>query len=117
MEYHPVFMQELLERTTARHKEEEACCAAEAEAHRQMPTDYLNYVNNYFLWDDDVSQAFNLVERPSGVIQAMVIEEINDVFGRYGPGLHLYGEQYIFDQNGHVLVPDIYKDNNVDMEE
>ena len=62
-------------------------------------------------------EAFNLVEQPSGVTQAMLIEKINDLFGRYGPGLHPYGEQYIFDQNRHVLVPEIYKDNNVEMEE
>ena len=117
MEHYPVFTQELLDCTTARCKEEEALCAAEATTCRQMLPDYSNYVDDYFLWDDDVSQAFNLVEQPSGVTQAMVIEEISDIFGHYGPGLHLYGEQYIFDQNGHVLVPDIYKDNDVDMEE
>ena len=117
MEHYPVFTQELLDRTTARRKEEEARRVAEATARRQVFPDYSNYVDDYFLWDDDVSQAFNLVERPNGVTQAMVIEEINDVFGRYGPGLHPYGEQYIFDQSGHVLVPEFYEDNDVEMEE
>ena len=119
MEHYPVFTQELLDWTTARRKEEEARRAAEAKACRQIPTTYSNYVDDYFLWDNDVSQAFNLVEQPSGVIQAMVVEEINDVFGCYGAysnSYHPYGEQYIFNQNGHVLVPDIYKDDNVDME-
>ena len=117
MEHYPVFTQELLDRTTARRKEEEARRVAEATARRQVVPDYSNYVDDYFLWDDDVSQAFNLVERPNGVTQAMVIEEINDVIGRYGPGLHPYGEQYIFDQSGHVLVPEFHEDDDVEMEE
>ena len=42
-------------------------------------------------------------------------------FGRYGAHGNWssirMGEQYIFDQSGHVLVPEIYEDDEMEMEE